>query len=53
MHVKKRYIDVVETIFIDISTNDGYDQICEHLGIEQNTYNVLKKNNILVEGGCM
>lgn len=49
---KKRYIDVVETIFIDISTNDGYDQICEHLGIEQNTYNVLKKNNILVEGGC-
>lgn len=49
---KKRNIDVVETYLIDTSTDDGYDKICEHLGIEKNNYDVLSKTNVIVEGHC-
>lgn len=49
---KKKNINVSETIFINIEENNGYKKICEHLGIEKNTYNILEKYNILVEGGC-
>lgn len=49
---KKRDIDVVETHLIKTSTDDGYDKICEQLGIEKNNYDVLSKTNIIVEGNC-
>lgn len=47
---KNKYIDVVETIYIDISDDRGYETICQHLGIEKNKYNLLEEQNILVEG---
>lgn len=49
---KKKNINVSETILIDTNSEDGYEKICEHLGIEKNTYDILDKNNILVEGAC-
>ncbi len=49
---KKRNIDVVETYLIEINTDDGYNKICEQLGIEKNNYDVLSKTNIIVEGNC-
>lgn len=49
---KKRNIDVVETYLIETNTDDGYDKICEQLGIEKNNYDVLSKTNVIVEGNC-
>ncbi len=49
---RKKQINVVETFLVDINTDDGYKKICEHLGIEIKTYDPLKQNNLLVEGGC-
>lgn len=49
---KKKDIDVVETKYVNLDTEEGYDKICENLGIEKNNYEVLKKKNILVEGDC-
>lgn len=49
---KKKNVDIMETLAIDIDTDDGYKQICEHLGIEEKSYEVLEKFNLLVEGGC-
>lgn len=49
---KKKDISVIETSKIDIDTEEGYNQICNHLGIEMICYDVLQKYNVLVEGGC-
>lgn len=49
---KKREIDVVETRKINIDDENGYEIICENLGIEKVEYNILSKKNILVEGNC-
>lgn len=49
---KKKNINVSETILVDTNQADGYKKICEHLGIDNNTYDILDKNNILVEGEC-
>lgn len=49
---KKKNIDIMETLAVNIDTDDGYKQICEHLGIEEKSYEVLEKFNLLVEGGC-
>lgn len=49
---KEREINVIETFLVDITEQDGYDRICEHLGIEKFTYELLQKNNLLVEGNC-
>lgn len=49
---KKRNINVVETKYIDTSCEEGYEKICTHLGIEKNNYDILQKNNLIVEGGC-
>lgn len=49
---KNKEIDIMETLAIDIDTDDGYKQICEHLGIEEKNYEVLESFNLLVEGGC-
>lgn len=49
---KKKNISVIETLKIDIDTKEGYNHICNHLGIEMVCYDVLQKNNILVEGKC-
>ena len=49
---KKREISVVETRKIDIDNENGYEIICENLGIEKAEYNILSKKNILVEGNC-
>ncbi|MBN1039964.1 hypothetical protein DVW12_14755 [Clostridium botulinum] len=49
---KKTDIDVMETFSIDINTDDGYKLICEHLGIEEKSYEILEKFNLLVEGNC-
>ena len=42
----------METEIVDINEQNGYDQICSHLGIEPVTYELLQCNNILVEGNC-
>lgn len=49
---KKKNINVIETKIVDIEQDAGYEQICENLGIEKVEYNVLEKNNIIVEGNC-
>ncbi len=49
---KKKNINITETILIDISEQYGYDKICSHLGIEVIPYELLQKNNLLVEGDC-
>lgn len=49
---KNKNIEVMETIPIDIGTEEGYKIICAHLGIEEKQYEVLEKFNLLVEGGC-
>lgn len=49
---KKRNISVMETVLVDINDQSGYDKICSHLGIEAVTYELLQKNNLLVEGNC-
>lgn len=49
---KNKTLDVVKTKYIPLNTDEGYDKICENLGIEKNNYEILKKKNILVEGGC-
>lgn len=49
---KKRNINVMETILVDINDQIGYDKICAHLGIEAVTYELLQRNNLLVEGNC-
>lgn len=47
---KKKNVNVVETFKVDVNTDEGYEKICDHLGIEKNNYEILKKYNILVEG---
>lgn len=49
---KHREINVIETFLVDITEQNGYDRICEHLGIEKLTYELLHENNFLVEGNC-
>lgn len=49
---KHRNIGVTETIKIDITEEEGYNQICNHLGIEKQTYDLLQPTNIMVEGNC-
>lgn len=49
---KQKKINVIETFLIDITEQNGYDRICDHLGIENFTYELLHQNNLLVEGNC-
>ncbi len=49
---KKKNINVTETVLVDISDQSGYDKICSHLGIEAVTYELLHRENLLVEGNC-
>lgn len=49
---KKKEISVSETTIIDTNTADGYEKICSHLGIEKTNYDILERNNIIVEGTC-
>lgn len=49
---KKRKISVSETILINTNTDDGYEIICAQLGIEKSNYDILERNNLLVEGEC-
>lgn len=49
---KQRNINVAETKVVDITQEQGYEMICEHLGIERDEYEPLKQNNIIVEGNC-
>lgn len=49
---KKRNINVMETYLVDINEQNGYDRICAHLGIEAVNYELLQRNNFLVEGNC-
>ena len=49
---KNKNLDIIETKYVNLDTDEGYDKICENLGIEKNNYEILKKKNILVEGGC-
>ncbi len=49
---KKKNINVIETILVNINEQSGYDKICSHLGIEAITYELLHRNNLLVEGNC-
>ncbi len=53
-YVKRRNknVNVVRTEVVDISSDDGYKMVCDHLGIEQETYELLEKINLLVEGEC-
>ena len=36
-------LDVVETKYVNLDTDEGYDKICENLGIKKNNYEILKK----------
>jgi len=47
---KQKKIDVIETFKIDITTDEGYEKICTHLGIEKDNHEILEKFNILTEG---
>lgn len=49
---KKKNINVIETFLVNINDQSGYDKICSHLGIEAITYELLHRNNLLVEGNC-
>lgn len=49
---KKKNINVMETLLVDINEQNGYDKICSHLGIEPVNYELLQCNNLLVEGNC-
>lgn len=49
---KKKKVNVVETFLENIKDDDGYKNICNHLGIETIVHEPLEKNNILVEGKC-
>lgn len=49
---KQKEIHVMDTYLIDISEEEGYSRICNHLGIEQFHYELLQQHNILVEGNC-
>lgn len=49
---KQKEINVVETFLIDITQEEGYEKICNHLGIERVAYEVLQPQNLIVEGGC-
>lgn len=49
---KKKNISVMETVLVDTNDQIGYDKICTHLGIEAVKYELLQKNNLLVEGNC-
>lgn len=49
---KQRNINVTKTNLVDITSENGYSQICSHLGIEQAHYELLKQNTLIVEGGC-
>lgn len=49
---KQKNINVIETFLVDITEQNGYKRICDHLGIENFTYELLQRNNILVEGNC-
>lgn len=37
---------------VNINDQSGYDKICSHLGIEAVTYELLHRDNLLVEGNC-
>lgn len=47
---KKKHIDVIETQAIDISRQDGFNEICEYLGLEDTKQEVLSQYTILTEG---
>ena len=49
---KEKNISVTKTFKIDITEDDGYKKICDHLGIENVTFDILENNNLLVEGEC-
>lgn len=49
---KKKNVNVVETFLENIKDENGYKNICNHLGIEAVVQEPLEKNNILVEGKC-
>lgn len=49
---KNKEIDVVKTKEIKLDIDEGYDKICEHLGIEKIDLKELERENILVEGNC-
>lgn len=49
---KKKEINVIETKLVNIKETTGYKKVCDHLGIEMIAYELLEKNNILVEGKC-
>lgn len=49
---KKRDINVVETKILNIDNDDGYQTICDHLGIERLEHNILSDYNLIVEGNC-
>ena len=43
---------MTETFQIDITQEEGYNKICNHLGIEKFEYELLQHENLLVEGEC-
>lgn len=49
---KNKNIMVTETFNVDINEEQGYNKICNYLGIERLEYELLEQNNIIVEGAC-
>ena len=53
-YIKRRnkIVDVIESFLVDINTDEGYELVCQHLGIEEKSIDMLEKYNLLVEGEC-
>ena len=49
---KKREIDVIETQQINIHEEDGFKEICNYLGLEEEKQEILSPHTIITEGGC-
>lgn len=47
---KQKNINVIQTIKVDLTTDEGHEKICDHLGIEKDNFEILDKYNILTEG---
>lgn len=47
---KQKTINVIETINVDLTTDEGHEKICNHLGIEKDNFEILDRFNILTEG---
>lgn len=49
---KDKDVNLIKTYCVDFRKDEGYKLIIDHLGIEEASYEILSKVNLIVEGGC-